>query len=177
MLSAADTYSGPTAITAGALQLGNSDAVQSSTVTVDAAGGLAFSAGIGTFYLGGLAGTSSFALVDAGSNAVVLNTGGNNQSTTYAGVLSGSGSLVLSGTGTLVLGGLNTYSGGTTIAAGTLELGGTAANGGVQGNILDNGTLGFANPTALGYARRDQRPRRGHEGGQRQPDPLRQQRL
>ncbi|MDR1242432.1 MAG: autotransporter-associated beta strand repeat-containing protein, partial [Deltaproteobacteria bacterium] len=46
---------------------------------------------------------------------------------TYAGIMSGSGSLTKTGTGTLTLSGTNTYSGGTTVSAGTLA-GNIAAN-------------------------------------------------
>ena len=42
---------------------------------------------------------------------------------TFAPVISGSGSLTQTGTGTLTLLGSNTYSGSTTIAAGTLQIG------------------------------------------------------
>src|SRR4029077_7999527 len=40
---------------------------------------------------------------------------------TYAGAMSGSGSLTKQNTGTLILTGANTYSGGTTVSAGTLQ--------------------------------------------------------
>jgi len=57
---------------------------------------------------------------------------------TVSGAVSGSGGIVKDGTGILVLTAANTYSGGTTISAGTLELG----NGGsVAGNITNNATL------------------------------------
>ena len=39
---------------------------------------------------------------------MTLAVGGNNQSTTYAGAMSGSGALVQAGTGTLILSGSNT---------------------------------------------------------------------
>ena len=51
-----------------------------------------------------------------------------------------------------MLSGSNTYSGGTTISQGTLQLGdGSANNGSVSGNITDNATLVFANPDAQTY--------------------------
>ena len=72
---------------------------------------------------------------------------------TYAGQISGSGSLTKSAAGTLVLNGANTYTGGTTIAAGTLQLGdGSVNNGSLQGNLADSSILAFANPLAQTYA-------------------------
>ena len=63
---------------------------------------------------------------------------------TYAGVISGTGALTQAGTGTLVLNKRNTYSGGTTITAGTLQLGnGGIPAGSIAGNVTDNGTLAF----------------------------------
>ncbi|HRZ86289.1 MAG TPA: autotransporter-associated beta strand repeat-containing protein [bacterium] len=52
-----------------------------------------------------------------------LTVGGNNQSTTYAGAISGLGSLVKNGTGTMTLSGYNAYEGPTMINAGTLKMG------------------------------------------------------
>ena len=48
-------------------------------------------------------------------------------SISYGGVVSGTGSLEQAGSGTLILTGANTYSGGTTISAGTLAIGLAAA--------------------------------------------------
>ncbi len=51
-----------------------------------------------------------------------LSVGSNNLSTTVSGMISGTGgSLNKVGTGTLTLSGTNTYTGGTTITAGTLQ--------------------------------------------------------
>ena len=123
----ANTFSGGTTIGGGTLWLGNSGALQNSTLTPGAAGDLGFLPNIGAFTLGALAGTAGFALADANGNAVTLSVGGNNQSTIFAGALSGSGALLKLGGGDMVLSGTNTYGGGTTVAAGTLTAAATAS--------------------------------------------------
>ena len=82
----------------------------------------------------------------AGSGTVTLGTGtlitggANNLSGTYAGVISGAGSLVKNGTGTQTLNGASTYTGGTTLNAGTLAAGSTKAFG--SGNLtIAGGTV------------------------------------
>ncbi len=57
--------------------------------------------------------------------------------------------LMKTGNGTLTLGGANTYSAGTTIASGSLQVGG---GGSFFGNVIDNGTLVFANATSMTYS-------------------------
>jgi outer membrane autotransporter protein len=58
--------------------------------------------------------------------------------------ITGTNGLMEKGTGILVLVGTNTYSGGTTINSGTLQVGtnGTSGNLG-EGNVINNGTLAF----------------------------------
>ncbi|WP_310631341.1 autotransporter-associated beta strand repeat-containing protein [Paraburkholderia sp.] len=56
---------------------------------------------------------------------------------TLNGTISGSGSVSQIGTGTTVLAADNTYTGGTTIANGTLQLG----NGGTSGSVVGNITV------------------------------------
>ena len=59
---------------------------------------------------------------------------------TFAGTISGAGSVNQIGTGTMILTASNTYTGGTTISAGTLQLG----NGGTTGSITgDVTTMAF----------------------------------
>ncbi len=62
---------------------------------------------------------------------------------TFSGVVSGTGSLSQIGSGTTVLTAANTYTGGTTIAAGTLQLGAGGTTGSIVGNVTDNGVLAF----------------------------------
>jgi autotransporter-associated beta strand protein len=62
---------------------------------------------------------------------------------TYSGVINGTGGLSKLGDNTLTLISDNGYTGVTTIAAGTLELGGGDFGGLVGGNIVDNGTVVF----------------------------------
>jgi autotransporter-associated beta strand protein len=67
---------------------------------------------------------------------------------TYAGIMSGTGSLTKQNTGTVILTGTNTYSGGTTVSAGVLQ--GTTTS--LQGNILHNASVVFDQTTSGTYA-------------------------
>jgi len=62
---------------------------------------------------------------------------------TLNGIISGSYSVTKTGGGSLVLKGTSTYTGTTTISAGSIELGGATANGSVAGNIVNNSALIF----------------------------------
>jgi fibronectin-binding autotransporter adhesin len=151
ILTGANPFSGG-ATSAGlansTVQLGNADAVSNSVVTIGVNNGLTFSGGIGTFNLGGLAGVNNTVLTDLASAAVTLVVGGNNSSSTYSGVLGGSGGLVKTGTGTQTLSNTNTYAGATTVSAGRL-IATSAARLGSTGTVTvnDGATLGV---TVLG---------------------------
>jgi fibronectin-binding autotransporter adhesin len=70
---------------------------------------------------------------------------------TWGGVISGTGALTKTDTGTLVLTSNNSYAGGTTIAAGTLQLGNGGASGSIVGNVTDIGTLAFDRSETFTY--------------------------
>ncbi|MCB1068665.1 MAG: autotransporter-associated beta strand repeat-containing protein, partial [Simkania sp.] len=73
-----------------------------------------------------------------------------NQSTdgTYAGSISGSGSLTKLGSGTVILTGANSYSGGTTVIAGTLQ----CNSGSLSGDTLNNAAVVFNQTSDGTYA-------------------------
>jgi autotransporter-associated beta strand protein len=114
-LSGAGTnFSGLTTINAGTLAISNN-------MTIGAI------AGAGNMTIG-----SGFTLTTNSST-----------NSTFSGVISSSGALMKNGTSTLTLSGNNTYSGTTTINAGTLEIASTGLLGGgnYSGNIVNDGSL------------------------------------
>jgi autotransporter-associated beta strand protein len=62
---------------------------------------------------------------------------------TFGGAISGTGALIQAGEGTLILAGNNTYTGGTTITDGTLQVGNGGTSGWIAGNIVNNQYLRF----------------------------------
>ena len=71
---------------------------------------------------------------------------------TFAGAIGGNGAVVTLGSRTLTLINNETYSGPTTISAGTLVLGNGISSGAVAGNIANNSALIFNNPVAQSYS-------------------------
>ncbi len=134
-LSGAGTYTGTTTISAGALNLGLGNALPTATA-------LSISSGA-TLNLQNHA-TQSGSLTGAGSiqlGSGTLTTGGLNTSTSFSGIISGTGGLAKTGTGTLTLSGSNTYSGATTLNGGTLTLGKSSALNPLTAVTINSGTL------------------------------------
>ncbi|MFA6288911.1 MAG: autotransporter-associated beta strand repeat-containing protein [Opitutaceae bacterium] len=150
-LGGANGYSGATTVNAGTLLLRNSLALQNSALA-NGGTGIVFDSSVAThaFTIGGLNGSGNLALRDnagtPGAVALTVKAG------SYSGVLSGAGSLIKSGAGTQTLSGVNTYTGNTTISAGTLALGaaGTFANSPVinLGTSASQGTLNLTAKTS-----------------------------
>ncbi|HEX8381367.1 MAG TPA: autotransporter domain-containing protein [Allosphingosinicella sp.] len=96
---------------------------------------------------GGTAGTIAGNAVNRGT--LIFN---RSDPVAYGGVVSGSGSLRKAGAGTLTLTGANTYTGGTTIEAGTLQVGDGGTTGSITGNVVDNATLVFNRSDSVTYS-------------------------
>jgi len=93
---------------------------------------------------GGATGSiGSGAVVDHGTLDFNLTT------TVTNGAVSGVGSVINDGPGTVILAGNNTYSGGTTINQGTLQIGNGGASGIADNGIKDNGTLIIDTPSII----------------------------
>ncbi|MEY5025049.1 MAG: hypothetical protein RLZZ244_577, partial [Verrucomicrobiota bacterium] len=120
VLLSRNTYSGGTELTAGTLVVSHQDALSSGTVSYT--GGLLSFSGVSAANLGALQGSRNLALTDtATGGAVALSVGSNGASTTYTGILSGSGSLTKVGAGSFTLTQAASYTGATTVSAGTLQ--------------------------------------------------------
>ncbi|WP_219893696.1 beta strand repeat-containing protein [Aquisediminimonas profunda] len=149
VLSGTNTFAGAATVSNGTLELQGGNAIGDATAVIVNATASPATAGnllvTNAETIGSLSGNGGTVVLAAG-----LTTGGDNSSTTYAGVISGAGSLTKQGTGTFTLTGANTYSGGTVINAGTLE-GNTTS---LQGDIVANaaGTLLFTQPANGTYA-------------------------
>lgn len=107
-------------------------------------GSTTISAGTLQIGSGGTAGSVSGNITD--NSALVFN---RSDAVTYAGNITGTGSLTQAGSGTLIVTGTNNFSGGTSINAGTLEIG---PNGSIAGNIADNSSLIFNSSGTLTFA-------------------------
>lgn len=73
---------------------------------------------------------------------------------TYSGTISGTGGVTKSGTGMLTLSGSNTYTGTTTLSAGTLSLGSADAIGPSGTILFSGGTLQFSAANTTDYSAR-----------------------
>jgi fibronectin-binding autotransporter adhesin len=124
LLSNANTFTGTTSIVGAnsLLQLGNSLALQDSTLSTSGGGGVSFGT-LTAATLGGLTGSQNLTLTNTALGGVALTIGNNGG--TFSGDLSGNGSLVMHGTGTEVLNDA-TYTGATTLYQGNLTIGGSS---------------------------------------------------
>ena len=103
----------------------------------------------GTLQLGAGGTTGSITGNVANNGILAFN---RSDSVTFGGVISGTGSVQQNGTGTTVLTGDNTYTGGTIINAGTLQLGNGGTAGSITGNVIDNGILAFNRSDSFAFA-------------------------
>lgn len=132
VLNGANTYYGNTALNAGKLVVGNNTALGYGVLS--AATGTTLDAG------------TAVSLGNQINLAGALNMGGS-ADLTLVGTVAGAGSLVKNGTANLSLNGTNTYVGGTTLNAGTLTVGNSAALG--SGALTVNGAASLDSRSVL----------------------------
>ena len=144
-LSAAQTYTGSTSVKNGAaLVLATTvDQGLAATTTVDVESGGVFDFSNRALTLAGLTGSGTVYSFGGSAGHLTLDIASTN---TFAGDL-GTGAtgfaLTKTGAGTLILSGNNTYTGTTTVSAGTLQIGDGAVGGAASDNIANNGTIVF----------------------------------
>ena len=116
-----------------------------------------------TAQFGSLAGNATLTPAWQGTGAFVIETGARNESTTFSGTILNAypGDAVAKtvalkkvGTGTLTLGALNTFTGGTIVEAGTLQLNVGGLSGTIRGSLdVQSGATVLANASnALGFS-------------------------
>ncbi|NBP40942.1 MAG: hypothetical protein EBV34_21435, partial [Betaproteobacteria bacterium] len=180
VLSASNSYTGGTTINAGTLELANGGSVagaitNNATLSINrtdsftlgnavSGSGALTKSGSGTAtltaastYTGGT--TISAGTLELGNGGSVAGAITNNatlsinrtDSSSFGNVVSGTGALTKSGSGTATLTAANTYSGATTIATGTLQIG----DGGTSGAIGSTSGISISNGATLAFNRSD----------------------
>ena len=147
-LSGNNSYIGSTTLlNYGWLKLdGDASVSSSSAVRVNGNGVLTL---LSDQTIGSLASNNANASIQLGS--YTLSAGGDNTTTSALGAISGSGSLIKQGSGTLTLAGSNSYSGTTTVSAGTLSIAGDG-NLGAGDLTLAGSTLAITGATTIDNA-------------------------
>lgn len=132
---------------AGSVTLSGSQVTSAAIDTSRGIGGTGGNVNITT--IGG--GTSTVTSINAdNSGAININ---NMDTLTVSGVIAGDNATVTkSGAGSLIYAGTNTYTGGTVVNAGVLQIGNGATNGSIVGNITNNATVVFNRSDAYSYA-------------------------
>ena len=138
-LSGSNTYTGDTKVDAGTLLVSGSLNDATAMSVTDAATYRAAA----DQSLASLQGAGEIVL-----DASELTVGALNSSTTYSGVISGTGGFRKVGEGTLTFGGANTYTGPTRVDAGTLDLAHPSAIGGSSDLRFNGGTVRFSSESS-----------------------------
>ena len=144
-LSGANLYTGSTTVAAGTLVLGNAQALQNSVLNTASTGTVTLS-GVTTPIIGGLTGSTNLAtIISSGYGSVTgVTLNPTSGSTTYSGVIADGATgttLAKTGAGTQVLSGANSYTGQTTVTAGTLSLGASQRISDSSNLLVNGGTF------------------------------------
>lgn len=135
-----NNYTGGTTVEGGTLRAGGAGTLVANTAYTVNGGTL----DLNNFDLTMASLTGTGGTVALGSSKLTVNQNGS-RNTTFAGAITGNGSLTKSGTGTLLLTGTNTYMGGTTVNSGTLRAGAAEAFVTNTAYTVDGGTLDLNN--------------------------------
>ncbi|RNF53082.1 DUF4347 domain-containing protein, partial [Marinomonas hwangdonensis] len=138
-LSGENTYTGATAVSAGNLVASGGSAIADTSALTVSSGATFELDNFDSETVGSIAGTGSIV-----ANGGTLTVGGNNTSTTFSGVMSEGSeavALIKLGSGTLTLSGSNSYTGATTVSAGTLSVTGTLNGPNAAITTVNAGTL------------------------------------
>ena len=136
---ASNTYQGGTSITAGTLQMGNGTVLGSGAVTITSPGILNVNGTAAN--VPGVNGTGIVDNLAGGTSVVTLNTA---IAASFTGVIQNTGGTVSidkKGASTQTLNGVDTYTGNTTIDAGTLSINSDASLGNGGSLTINTGTL------------------------------------
>jgi autotransporter-associated beta strand protein len=153
-LGGVNTYAGATTIDYGTLALAGAGAIAASSALIikdDAVFDISqTSAGATVSLLQSQSGAVSGGQVELGGRNLTVNN--NLNGSEFSGVISGTGGVIKQGADTLILSGANTYTGATTVRAGTLQIGNGGTTGSITGNILNNANVTFNRSDAMTYS-------------------------
>jgi fibronectin-binding autotransporter adhesin len=141
VLSGANGHTGGTHVGAGTLLVSSDANLGAATAPLVLDGG--------TLRFGASFDPSAARPIALGSLGGTIDTGSN--TSTFVQGIGGAGALTKQGTGTLVLAGANSYSGGTTIGAGTLRIGDGGTAGSIAGDVANNGAIVFYRSDQISY--------------------------
>ena len=138
-LSGSNTYTGSTTLSAGLISISATNNLGATPGSADA-DNLIFNGG-------GLNSTGTFSL--APNKGMTLSSSGTintdtSTTLTYDGIITGSGNFIKDGSGSMVLSATNTYTGNTTISAGTLEVSGQLGSGSYSGTVANSGIFSYS---------------------------------
>ncbi|HTV62415.1 MAG TPA: autotransporter-associated beta strand repeat-containing protein [Verrucomicrobiae bacterium] len=131
-----NTFTNTLTISKGTVQMGGNGVLSSLVPVKITAAAATFDLNNFNETIGSLASTAAGKVTLDGG---FLTAGGNNSSTTNSCIISGIGGLTFNGTGKMILTGANTYTGTTTVGAGTLQLGGNSRLAATSPLVVSNG--------------------------------------
>ncbi|HEX3882272.1 MAG TPA: autotransporter-associated beta strand repeat-containing protein, partial [Stellaceae bacterium] len=134
-LTGANTYTGGTMITSGTLAIGAGGSLAATGAVGFLDSGIFDISNGGNQTIGDLSGIPGTVVL--GANTLTLGTA---DSTSFGGVISGTGGLTKQGAGTLALAGVDTFSGTVTINAGTVAIGPFGSISSASVNLAASGT-------------------------------------